>query len=283
MAGLRSRASARSLETAFAGACRIRGASTCGGFSSATDAQAFDSVDAGRPLGLDDFVFRDVDAALDIARRHNIRDHVRAARFSLVRCRRAPSTACRWAGALRRPADSGNRDALLDACFARCSSDTDSEPAIFAWDIINEPEWITTVEPARSRCVSQRERRVDSREHEASGHRRIRRCAMAGSVRRASDLDFYQVHWYDGLKHQPRWTRLSRDSGSIGRCCLGEYPTRGSKRRRRTIVAAARGGRIFRRVLLVGVGEGRVLSRVYMQDPAYAGPPTRQPRWGAGA
>ena len=53
-------------------------------------------------------------------------------------------------------------------------------------------------------------------------------------------LDFYQVHWYDSLKHQPSLETPVAELGFDRPVLLGEFPTRGSKRSPDGIVATAR-------------------------------------------
>ena len=53
-------------------------------------------------------------------------------------------------------------------------------------------------------------------------------------------LDFYQVHWYDSLKHQPSLETPVIELGFDRPVLLGEFPTRGSTRTPAEIVEAAR-------------------------------------------
>ena len=94
----------------------------------------------GRPQGLDEFVFRDVDAALEIASRNGIR--IMFVLLDFLWC--DPATVTRgvqMGGRSGVLADAGGRDALLDL-GASAPQRYGEEPQILAWDIINEPEWI---------------------------------------------------------------------------------------------------------------------------------------------
>jgi hypothetical protein len=53
-------------------------------------------------------------------------------------------------------------------------------------------------------------------------------------------LDFYQVHWYDSLKHQPPLHTPVAQLGFDRPVLLGEFPTRGSTWTGQEIVNAAR-------------------------------------------
>ncbi len=193
---------------------------------------------AALPLGLDDCVFRDVDAALDIARRHNLR--IMFVLLDFLWCNPATTTrAVQMGGRSDVLADVASREALLDHVFVPLLERYGEEPAILAWDVINEPEWITTVEP----------RDLDAFLGESVSliHATTIHPVTVGSagVRWRDrymnlNLDFYQVHWYDSLTHQPSLDTPVARLGFDRPVLLGEYPTRGSKLTPEDIVAAAR-------------------------------------------
>ena len=192
----------------------------------------------GRPLGLDDFVFRDIDAALEIAGRHGVR--IMFVLLDFLWC--DPVSAMRGVqlgGRAHVLADAASRDALLTLALRPLLERYAEEPQIFAWDVINEPEWIKTVDAVDLRAFL-----VESvgLVHSSTCHP-----ATVGSAGvRWRDrytglgLDFYQVHWYDSLKHQPS-LETSVDQLSFDRpVLLGEFPTRGSKRNPDEIVGIAK-------------------------------------------
>ena len=195
--------------------------------------------------------------------------------------RRAPHTACRWAGARTSSPTVETREALLDRVFVRCSSGTARSRRFSrgtSSTSLNGSQQSTA--PISDAWLSDSVSLIHSSD-EASGHRRIRRYALARSVS-GLDLDFYQVHWYDSLNHQPALDTPVAETRVRSPCAAGRISDArieadaGGHRRGR-----ARGG-LFRRVLLVGVGEGRVLSRVYIARPAYAGPPYAPAALGCG-
>jgi hypothetical protein len=113
------------------------------------------------------------------------------------------------------------------------------EPSILAWDVMNEPEWIKTVDATDlrtwlSECVAL----IHSTTHHPVT------IGSAGARWRDRyvdlDLDFYQVHWYDSLKHQPSLDTPVSQLDFDRPVLLGEFPTRGSKRAPDEIVEAAR-------------------------------------------
>jgi hypothetical protein len=192
----------------------------------------------GRPLGLDDFVFRDVDAALEIASRHGIR--IMFVLLDFLWCHGVGATrGVQMGGRTRVLAEPASRDALLELVLRPLLERYCDEPQILAWDVINEPEWITSIDAIDLRAFL-----VDSVGliHSSTCHP-----ATVGSagVRwrdryAAIGLDFYQVHWYDGLKHQPSLDTSTAQLGFDRPVLLGEFPTKGSKRNPDEIVEAAR-------------------------------------------
>lgn len=194
--------------------------------------------DGGRPIGLDDFVFRDVDAALDTARGHGIT--IMFALFDFLWCGAVSAThGVQMGGRAHVIANSETRMALLDRVMRPLLERYGNEPQIFAWDVINEPEWIKAVDAAELHAFLSDSIALihSSTQHPvtvgSAGTRWRDRYAGLG-------LDFYQVHWYDSLKHQPSLETPVAELGFDRPVLLGEFPTRGSKRSPGDIVATAR-------------------------------------------
>jgi hypothetical protein len=191
-----------------------------------------------RPLGLDDFVFRDVDAALETARGHGIT--IMFTLFDFLWCGAVSAThGVQMGGRAHVIANSEIRMALLDRVMRPLLERYGNEPQFFAWDVINEPEWIKTVDAAELHAFLSDSVALihSSTQHPvtvgSAGTRWRDRYAGLG-------LDFYQVHWYDSLKHQPSLETPVAELGFDRPVLLGEFPTRGSKRSPDAIVAAAR-------------------------------------------
>ena len=192
----------------------------------------------GRPTALDDFVFRDVDAAIELARGHGIT--IMWTLFDYLWCSAVSAThGVQMGGRAHVIANGETRQALLDNVMRPLLERYGHEPQIFAWDIINEPEWITTVDAAELRgFLSDSVALIhSSTQHPvtvgSAGARWRDRYAGLG-------LDFYQVHWYDSLKHQPSLETPAAELGFDRPVLLGEFPTRGSQRSPGDILATAR-------------------------------------------
>lgn len=195
-------------------------------------------TEGGRPLGLDAFVFRDLDAALDIAARHGIR--IMFVILDFLWCKPASVTrSVQMGGRTGVLADAINRDALLDLVLRPVLERYGDEPQILAWDIINEPEWISTLDAGDLRRFL-----TDSIAliHSSTCHPvTVGSAGVRWRDRYAGiGLDFYQVHWYDGLKHQPSLDTSVEQLGFDRPVLLGEFPTKGSRRSADDIMETAR-------------------------------------------
>ena len=191
----------------------------------------------GRPLGLDGFVFRDVDAALEIASRHGIR--IMFVLLDFLWCDAVSATrGVQMGGRAHVLADAGHRDALLTLALRPLLERYAEEPQIFAWDVMNEPEWIETIDPGDLRAYL-----VESvgLVHSSTCHPATLGSAGVRWRDRYTGigLDFYQVHWYDSLKHQPSLETPLDELGFDRPVLLGEFPTKGSTKNPDEIVEAA--------------------------------------------
>lgn len=212
------------------------------------DGRAGITVDPSRtPVGLDDQVRRDLDAALHALERHRVRALFVLFDFLLLRPRRIVSGVPmfgrrHWVG--RR----GVRAALLERVVAPLVRHAAGSEAVLGWEVMNEPEWVTFgVRGWRPwTCV----RRSTMRAFLGSAVAAIRSAApQPVSVGLASaeglplvaglGLDLYQVHWYDHVGGPAALERPVRSFRLDAPVLLGEYPTLGSGLSPAEIVGAA--------------------------------------------
>jgi len=202
----------------------------------------------GTPLGLDDYVFSDVEAVLQLAEAHRIEILFTLIDF-LWFSRPTFLNGVQMGGRRDLVGNRGKRDALLDRVFQPILERFGREPAVRAWDIVNEPEWATRGVATKERSISVSRsamrdfiRRAVERVHQTSAHQATVGLASARGLAlvRGLGLDFYQIHWYDSVEeHAPLDVPLA-SLGLDRPALLGEFPTRGSRRNPATIIDIAR-------------------------------------------
>jgi hypothetical protein len=234
---------ARALDrTAMAGVRRIRWFMLCDGRAGIRFAAD------GTPLGLDDAFYPDVDAALTAASAREI--EIMFVLLDFLWCappRLAAGVPVGGHGDLLRHA--ADHAALLDRVLAPILERYGRSPQIFAWDIINEPEWTMCGLGARRRrpCVPLDTMRAFVRDAAALVHHYTQHAVTVGSASahwldawRDLDLDFYQAHWYAHLESRAPLARPVRDLGLDRPVLLGEFPSRVSPLEVRRILDTAR-------------------------------------------
>jgi hypothetical protein len=143
------------------------------------------------------------------------------------------------------------RAALLETVIAPILERYGRHPAIWAWDVINEPEWATRWRdrPRDSLLASAAAMRELILDVAAAARRLTEHRVTVGLVSargldlvRGVDLDFYQFHWYDSVQDQVPLDQPVASLGLDRPVLMGEFPTTGSARDPRAIVEAARRG-----------------------------------------
>lgn len=189
----------------------------------------------GQPAGIDDFVARDIDAALELAGRQNLGVLFVLLDFHWCHPARVID-GVQLGGRAGVLSDRNARASLLEYVVRPVVERYAGESSILAWDIFNEPEWVDR--DGLKRFL--REAIVTIR----SCSTRPITIGSAGarwrSWYRDLDVDFYQVHWYDSLEKQPRLETPVAALGFDRPVLLGEFPTRGSQRAWQEIFEAAR-------------------------------------------
>ena len=176
------------------------------------DGRAGITFDAeGLPTGIDEFVFQDFDAALEIAERHNI-----ALNFVLLDFRFL------WDAGLENGAQLGGhasvlatpegQQALVRNVFEPIFRRYAHHPSILSWEVMNEPEWaILDAGHVDRQAISQpltlatfrafAKLTVDAI-HTVAGTYATLGCADVKWARNwvGLGLDYYQIHYYDWMK-----------------------------------------------------------------------------------
>jgi hypothetical protein len=134
-----------------------------------------------------------------------------------------------------------SRQRTLDTTVAPVLGWTSGHQTVAAWDIINEPEWVSR------RCASRDEMRafigdVRALVHELTPHAATVGLASARGLPlvRGLGLDVYQVHWYDRFDRRTPLERPVSELGADAPVLLGEFPTRASRRAPPDIIRVAR-------------------------------------------
>jgi hypothetical protein len=202
----------------------------------------------GEPNGLDDVVFADLDAAVSAAGEQGIQ--IMFVLFDFLWC----ATPRRVAGVpigghARVLRDSAMRNALLARVVAPILERYGRDPRIVAWDLINEPEWVTRGLGARwwRAAVPVDAMQAFVRDAAVLIHRHTNQAATLGSAwarwSRAwvgLGLDVYQTHWYPRFE---RRTPLARPVSALELdrpVVLGEFPSRVAAPELRRLIDTAR-------------------------------------------
>lgn len=190
----------------------------------------------GLATGFDKYFYDDLDAALEIAQANDIRLILVLFDFHFFDPARTVN-GVQMGGHANLVHDPEAASSLIDNALTPLFKRYSRHPAIFAWDIINEPEWSmkqTWVEATRTvnpEAMHDFVKRIVESIHSQTGQ-----LATLGSAKlkqlaqwQGLGLDFYQYHDYEyrfGNLEQPPASFLKLDKP----CILGEFPTKNTVR-----------------------------------------------------
>lgn len=128
------------------------------------------------------------------------------------------------------------RMVLLERVVVPVVERLSAHPALWAWEVVNEPEWVTWGLGGRDprTCLSRVRMCAWLRDAVKVIRQTVPACLTVGSATREGlvlvrdlALDFRQLHWYDRLAPLGPWTAFGGDDSSP--LLLGEFPSRGSQ------------------------------------------------------
>jgi hypothetical protein len=202
----------------------------------------------GDPLGLDPAFWRDAAGALEELERAGLLAIF--VLFDFHWFKRARFINGVRAGGRRALAlDPARRRRLIERVLGPLLERYGRHPSVLAWDVINEPEWVTRGSRLSPRVfdASRETMRAFIRDVVTVIHDRTSHAATVGSASTRTlglveglGLDVYQAHWYDRLAKRAPLDRLVAELGLNRPIVLGEFPTRGSRRSPAEIVEIAR-------------------------------------------
>jgi hypothetical protein len=208
----------------------------------------------GTVIGIDDVFYRDFDVLVEAATRQGVFLIPVLMDFGWCAHPRMVS-GVQLGGHADVIRDAGKRRSFLERALRPLLERYGRHPAIFAWDVCNEPEWIVDDIPAAFRrdhdVVSLDEMRVFVRSCAAYVHRLTpTQQVTLGSARRmwaplwqGCDLDLYQFHWFDHfLREEPFPWRPYDELGLDKPCLIGEVPTASTAFTRQQFIDAAQDG-----------------------------------------
>lgn len=205
-------------------------------------------AERGAAVTLDDRVFADLDSGLELISAAGLK--VLPVLFDFSWCRRAKQAGgVQVAGRRQWFVNETSRRALIDGVVRPIARRYGQHPAVWGWDILNEPEWITygvgNWNPIGT--LSDQAMRRFLRDVASTLRAQAEQPVTVGlasarglSLVRELGLDLYQVHWYDHLERRSPLTTPVSAFGLDRPIILGEFPTRGSRRSTEDILAAAK-------------------------------------------
>ena len=205
----------------------------------------------GAVVGIDDVFYRDFDVLVRAAERRGVLLMPVLLDFGWCAHPRMVS-GVQLGGHADVIRDAGKRHTFLEHALRPLLERYARHPAIFAWDVCNEPEWVIDEIPDAFRrnhdVVSLAEMRAFVQSCASYVHGLTStQLVTVGSARRMwlqhwrnCDLDLYQFHWYDHFaREEPFPWRAYDELGLDKPCLIGEVPTENTRYRQQEFAAAA--------------------------------------------
>lgn len=192
------------------------------------------TADDGTPIGLDEHVFADFDAAVKIARTHKV--YVMFVLFDfLLLERQSVKDGVTMEGRRDWIVDERKRKALIENVVTPLVERYGKEPIIAAWEVMNEPEWAMRIRFKNTRYqvrTAEMQRFVTdvvNAIHAVSDRPVTVGSASPGYLKywRNVGLDLYQYHFYPQVEGR-RYPSLRDSTVALGLdkpLILGEFPT----------------------------------------------------------
>lgn len=203
------------------------------------DCRAAPEFDAdGKVSGFDEYFYPDLDAALAIARKHDIYLILVLLDFHLADKAKEVS-GVQLGGRSEVITDPATRQSFLDNALRPLLARYGKNRNIIAWEVMNEPEGAMTIPAGKWVGESVSPAAMQSFVKDVVGY--IHTCssqhATLGSASRRwlhhwtnSKLDFYQYHYYDKMESQYPLDCPYRNLKLDRPCIVGEFPTKNTER-----------------------------------------------------
>ena len=191
----------------------------------------------GFVTGFDPFFYSDMDAALDIAKKHGI--YIIFSLFDFYLCDTMKmSGGVQMGGHSDLISDLSKRQSFLDNALKPMLQRYASHPNVLAWEVMNEPEWVMVVDgggnvgvPVTLDEMQKLTVEIGLAVKENAPDQLVTvGCASKKWIDlwRGVEMDFYQIHYYDWMEP---WYPFDVNFDSLGLdkpCIIGEFPTSSS-------------------------------------------------------
>jgi hypothetical protein len=206
-----------------------------------TDGRAGITFANGLPTGLDTYVFQDLDAAVQIAAKHNIYLNLVLLDFSFM-FNATTVNGVQIGGHANLINTSAGQQALINNVFVPVFQRYGHNAQIISWEVMNEPEWAITEDGALNGNISQPSSLANfqslTTQVATAIHANTQSYVTVGEASMKWDqqwkglgLDFYQIHYYDWMQPYPVTNVYAATYASLGLdrpVVLGEFPAGGS-------------------------------------------------------